>query len=117
MCYLLGRFDFLINAKGHFKPYYLHYVIRQLSSKLRPNPLEGILDSVEDREGQGHLQADSVKPGQTSFIEAPDAFGPGQMLDTLNAGSVFSTLHSSLDHVNGGVTKDTGATLVLNMIV
>ena len=117
MSNLLGRFDFLINAKGHFKPYYLHYVIRQLSSKLRPNPLEGILDSVEDREGQGHLQADSVKPGQTSFIEAPDAFGPGQMLDTLNAGSVFSTLHSSLDHVNGGVTEYTGATLVMNMIV
>ena len=116
MCYLLGRFDFLINAKGHFKPYYLHYVIRQLSS-LRPNLLEGILDSVENREGQGHLEADSVKPGQTSFIEAPDALGPGQMLDTLNAGSVFSTLHSSLDHVNGGVTEYTGATLIMNRIV
>ena len=106
----------MLNVKGHFKPY-LHYVIRQLSSKLRPNPLEGVLDSVEDREGQGHLQADSVKPGQTSFVEAPDALSPGQMLDTLNAGSVFSTLHSSLDHVNGGVTEYIGATLVMNMIV
>ena len=66
-----------MNAKGHFKPYHLHYVIRQLSSKLRPNLLEGVLDSVEDREGQGHLRTDSVKPGQTSFVKAPDSLSPG----------------------------------------
>ena len=84
---------------------------------LRPHLLKQFLDSVVDGEGKGHLQADSVEPRQTSLVKAPDTLSPGQMLDTLKTRTVFSTLHSSLDHVEWGVAQDTGATLVLNNLI